>query len=443
MDLLDLTNVNTWLIYGALGALAYLSWQQPRYGVYLITAMLPAYLIRPRIGGLPAAILELAILVLFAVWLLKDKKWKRINVRPWKQTVRVHNEILKQFRTPLALLLLAGFFAMVASPHPLAAFGIFKAYLIEPVLFLIVFSYEIKTMRQRYAIVYCLGCTTMVLGLLAIWQYLTGLGIPNEFWANATTRRVTTIFGYPNANSLFVGPIITLYIGLLVQKKNRIALLYSIPVIALGLFTIVATKSTGALVAVGAAVLLLLFRYRLTRTISVALAIIAVATMLHMAILNGSIPGLSHRVTSNYLDLSSGSLEIRINQWRETLRLLKDHPFMGAGLAGYQTALQPYHTYKFLEIYLYPHNIFLNFWVELGILGLIALLWLTVALVRTIAIALRYSESQEVKNWAYALLLTWVVMYIHGLVDVPYFKNDLSVLFMIMVGLTMKLEVQK
>jgi hypothetical protein len=36
----------------------------------------------------------------------------------------------------------------------------------------------------------------------------------------------------------------------------------------------------------------------------------------------------------------------------------------------------------------------------------------------------------------WALLGAWTTILIHGLVDVPYFKNDLSVLWMLLVGLT-------
>ena len=36
----------------------------------------------------------------------------------------------------------------------------------------------------------------------------------------------------------------------------------------------------------------------------------------------------------------------------------------------------------------------------------------------------------------YPLALAWLTLLIHGLVDLPYFKNDLSLLFFILLGLT-------
>jgi len=34
------------------------------------------------------------------------------------------------------------------------------------------------------------------------------------------------------------------------------------------------------------------------------------------------------------------------------------------------------------------------------------------------------------------LTMMWSTWFIHGLVDVPYFKNDLSVLFFVMLAMT-------
>ena len=105
--------------------------------------------------------------------------------------------------------------------------------------------------------------------------------------------------------------------------------------------------------------------------------------------------------------------------------MLRDHPFFGAGLAGYPKIFSPYHKATYIEIYQYPHNIILNFWSELGLLGLIALLWLIIQFTRT---ALQQKQ--------YRLLACMLVIVIHGLVDVPYFKNDLAVFFWLLIALT-------
>jgi O-antigen ligase len=131
------------------------------------------------------------------------------------------------------------------------------------------------------------------------------------------------------------------------------------------------------------------------------------------------------------LDLSASSLEIRSSQWQETALMLKDNFIFGSGLNAYQKTMEKYHQNDWLEIYLYPHNIFLNFWVELGLFGLLVFLSLMVF----IFISLRnLFKTKNILAWP--LSLTWLIWFIHGLVDVPYFKNDLSILFFIFLVLT-------
>jgi O-antigen ligase len=133
----------------------------------------------------------------------------------------------------------------------------------------------------------------------------------------------------------------------------------------------------------------------------------------------------------------------------------------GVGLSNYQQAITPYHqegifvkdyqdpdwlrktlynqefrksAWQPLEIYLYPHNIVLNFWVELGLLGLIIFTFLFIKIYIK-AITLLKNNKKEFKPILIAIISSISAIIIHGLVDVPYFKNDLSTLFWIIISL--------
>ena len=116
--------------------------------------------------------------------------------------------------------------------------------------------------------------------------------------------------------------------------------------------------------------------------------------------------------------------------------MLKNRPIFGAGLAGYQTAIEPYHRAKYLEIFLYPHTLVLNFWSEMGIAGLGAFFWILVVFFRA-ARKTFLSEEWEGSALAAGALAAMTALFVHGLVDVPYFKNDLAVLFWILCALGM------
>lgn len=170
--------------------------------------------------------------------------------------------------------------------------------------------------------------------------------------------------------------------------------------------------------------------------------------------------------TLNYVTdktmLKDFSGEVRKQQWRETLAMLSEDGrwLWGAGLASYQRRVEPYHQegiffnkerdpkfynelvwgdeeYKWkhwqpVEIYMYPHNVLLNFWTELGVIGTALMLWI---IGKFIYVSVKWKVKSEKRFLALGLLGSMIVIVVHGLVDVPYFKNDLSVMFWILVAL--------
>jgi O-antigen ligase len=135
---------------------------------------------------------------------------------------------------------------------------------------------------------------------------------------------------------------------------------------------------------------------------------------------------------SSIFSLSDDSSSVRVIVWDETFRMLADRPVFGAGLNGYQQALAPYHLAKHIEIFMYPHNILLNYWSELGMIGLVGFIWLL------ILFFIRNARLHHLTSaWLpLGLLAAMVAVVVHGFVDVPYFKNDLAFLFWIMFGLS-------
>ena len=92
---------------------------------------------------------------------------------------------------------------------------------------------------------------------------------------------------------------------------------------------------------------------------------------------------------------------------------------------------------------MYPHNIILNFWSELGLLGLLAFVWL---IGRALLIAGRVYQGLGMGAEKYILLGTvaaLTALVVHGMVDVPYFKNDLAVLFWLLIGIVGLFQIDK
>jgi O-antigen ligase len=118
---------------------------------------------------------------------------------------------------------------------------------------------------------------------------------------------------------------------------------------------------------------------------------------------------------------------VRIYLWRASLDMIRDHPIWGVGLDQF---LYHYPQYMLPEAWRepnlsHPHNVLLDFWLSLGILGLGALLWGLRTFYR------RARSSQDAVRGAAQSLLrgaaaAGVAMLLHGFVDNSYFVQDLA-----------------
>jgi O-antigen ligase len=113
-----------------------------------------------------------------------------------------------------------------------------------------------------------------------------------------------------------------------------------------------------------------------------------------------------------------------VDLWLSSLAMLRDHPLLGVGLDNF--------SYLYQQIYIreggmaepnlsHPHNWLLNFWLELGLLGLISFLLFQGRFWR---LALR-QRGWLIAGAAGAMADTLV----HGLIDQSYFLVDLAFLF--------------
>ncbi len=374
-----------------------------RLGVFLILATLPTYLLRFEILGVPSTLLEVNLLLLIVVWLIRN--------------VGGHTELawLKPWRIPMILLALAATIGVFVAPDRNAALGVWKAYFIEPMAFFVVMRTTLKDYDDGERSLMALGASALIVSAFALFQKVTGLGIPIPWDVEG---RVTSVFPYPNALGLFVGPIVVLSVGALfrsIEARFHFRSWFWFLLIVLGSAAILFSQTEAAWIAIPASLAigaLFLPRWRFIA------APIVVAGLLIVLF----VPAVRSKVL-----LQDYSGEVRQKQWNETVAMLSDHPLFGAGLSGYPTALAPYHTHPEIEIFQYPHDIILNIWSELGLLGLLSCAWLCVRVfveARRSAVVVRSRAFWLTFACGCALL----EMTIHGLVDVPYFKNDLALL---------------
>lgn len=392
----------------------WLTWRQFFWGVLILAATLPSYLIRFSVFGLPTTVLEGMLLILLAVWLRQL----------WRKQIKYDGIYFlgkdrQLWLLGAGLLLLAATISVMISPHSRAAWGIWKAYFIEPAILFLIILTTLKSKDQIIKICWALilGCAPIV--IFALIQKLTGWFIPNPYWRAEDTRRVTGLFDYPNALALYVAPLLPLLWPLIKnvwnKKRGRI---YTALLILLGvgmILSLVFARSTGALLAVSAIAVLVGLWHKQSRYLTIIILIFGFLLL----------PAPLKQTLDQEVLFQGVSGKIRISMWAETIEMLMTKPLLGAGLAGYQDAVRPYHILQWVEVYLYPHNIILNFWTETGLLGLLGF----------IILVFSFFILPAKTPMAKALAASMLIILIHGLVDVPYFKNDLSAFFWLLIGL--------
>lgn len=362
--------------------------------LYGIIVLLPTYLLRWQIGGVPINCLDVIVFG-SALWFIIEQR-RQLWVGLWSYAM-----------VGFAII---GAIATVHSPEPLAALGLYKSYVIAPLLV----GWMVLVLKPRLsAILYCLvGSMSFVL-LIGFIQYLTGYGIPAP-WNNPTGDfRLTSVYDYPNAVGLFLAPILAMCIAWVMHERSHRKLFIQLTLLGCGMLLLSHTQGAVIAVIVAGVFTLLYTRWRL-----VTLAIAGAALVL----------ALLWQPTRDVLLFQDTSGQVRLALWQGTANVLEHEPWLGAGLAGFPSWYAQYKLDQHTELLLYPHNLFLDFWVEFGLLGL---LWLVMMLGSFFVRLARNHQPHSI-----VLLAGMVAILVYGLVDVPYFKNDLAIVFWLVLTLS-------
>ena len=455
------------------------------WAIAVLIIALPSYLIRFSIFGLPSTMLELMIFIAFVTWLSSNWKDQINKIKLVFNNPKNLRKINYPYDKEIMLLLIIAFVATGIAGFSNNALGALKAYFVEPILLYIVILNVFISPKSKVQsgsapakarvpksfdfLIYSLIISAFLVSGFAIFQKITGLGMPFEW---TLSGRVTSFFEYPNAVGLYLGPIILILFGYFLSRisnlKSQVINLFIILTIILSLLSIYFAGSEGALVGVAAGLALFgLLASKKSRLITLSLIIVLTIGIF----INQS----SRDLVVEKMTLKDLSGEIRKQQWRETWEMFKESNqqfIFGTGLSNYQNKIFPYHQegiffnrdndpdfrrkivifdakYKSqywqpVEIYLYPHNIFLNFWTELGLAGMILFAWI-IGKFFVNGIQLIQNSKLKTQNFKFILLgliCAMIVIVVHGLVDVPYFKNDLVVLFWLIIGMMGIIKIQ-
>ncbi|MHB8871078.1 MAG: O-antigen ligase family protein, partial [Candidatus Doudnabacteria bacterium] len=313
----------------------------------------------------------------------------------------------------------AGLISTFVSPDLHRAAGQFLVLFLMPLLIYFPSAFILANPINKIRFVKILFITTGLISAFGIIQYFTLIGLPTEWWGNTNEpKRILSVFEYPNAFALYLAPLLTFLLPFVKQGALK-NLVYKIS-FALGIIALLLTLSRGGWIGFVAAAGVYIMFFATKKERIAAFTGFFIAALIVLAT-----PNLRYRVILPFM--GEKSTVSRFSLWNTANKMIKDSPILGKGLYGFKTNYDKFNSDPNLPSINYPHNIFLNFWVETGLLGLISFLGLTI-----------YFITRAIKQkglLAISTILFLTAIYFHGFADAPYFKNDLALIFWIILSL--------
>jgi O-antigen ligase len=371
-----------------------------RWMALLTVGGLWLYTIRWRDGPLPTTLLENLILATVGLYLVGA--WRQGRRRP----VRTPYDI------PIVLLLLAGAISVLVAKDHRGALGLYRAFFIEPIALYYVGVDLWRRTDDFRTVLGALAIGSSLFALLNIAVFLRALH------AHAVNVGAAPNALYMDANyvAMYLDPIVALATGMVLFAGSARWRWIGAAWLAVSGTALILTFSKGSYLAVAAVAIMVVIsvpRWRVP----------LLAGLILVAIALSRIPLISLRIGEAY-----GSIMGRAEIYSATFRIIRDNPIFGVGLGGFSYQFRNY----FPEVY--PHDIWLTFWVELGLLGVLTFGFILFSLMWRAfrALPLTSGFDRAVLWGILAALVAWTV---HGFVDSPYWKNDMSAEFWIMAAL--------
>ena len=405
-------------------------------GLALVAATVPFYLYPRPLFGKSFPMAEITVLLCLVSWGLRRLLQPPISnlqlPTPNLQSPTSNLQSPSSLDRAALLFVLAASASLFVAEYRHVALRELRVVVLEPALFYLMLRTSRlegvdETIHQAlWRIVDWFVLGAVVVALIGLVQY--GLGV-NVITAEEGFRRLRSVYGSPNNAGLYLGRVLPVLVAIALfgaARGRRVA--YGLAIVPVGL-AILLSFSKGALI------------------LGVPLSLVAVGllaggpwswaslgALLVAAVV--AIPLLRTPRFASLLDIRGGTTFFRLNLWRSSWMMFRDHPWLGVGLDNF--------LYQYRSRYIlpaawqepglsHPHNVLLDYASRLGLVGLVAGLWLQIAFWWQ-ALPLRRLADPDRRALALGLMGSMVNFLAHGLVDTSYFVIDLAFAFFLALG---------
>lgn len=415
------------------GAAAVILWilfyHRPVNGLSLVLFWAPFFMFPVELYVFSFPTAELLLIILFSAWLV------RMGVL-WAKHTKNQTGVnpLRISWQPLDLVVAAwvalGFLTLLWSERRDPAITELRTMILEPALFYLIWRTTVRQERDRTQAVDAFLIGGVLVAVIGLWLYLTGQSV---ITAEAGAGRLASVYGSPNNVGLYLGRCLPFVLAFTLSPANRFRRGFYAAALVIMLITVLLTQSAGALF-IGvpfalAAVFILTYRRR-------ALLPIGGITILGAA---AAVFAMQSARFARLLQFDEGTNFYRLRVWESAVNILRDHPITGLGLDQFLYAFRG--TYILPDAWQepdlsHPHNLILDVWVRLGVLGVIWLITALVVFFRRMARLYRQTDGQPLaRGIVIGAVGCMVNLIAHGLVDNSIFVQDLCYVFVLLLAL--------
>lgn len=362
---------------------------------------------------------EVTILACFLAWLLKGALGSRAKVK---------KEWARGLLDPAVLFFVAATLSLLASEYLSFSLREYRTVIVEPLLFYLLLVTTVRSKEQVWHLTEAFIFLGLAVAVASLYHYFF-VGVVEE---TGEVRRVLAIYHSPNALALFLGRVapiaITLAFFRVMKAEGWRRGFYALSSVII-LIVLYLTYSRGAWIALGVALLFVAVMQGRRRFLVLAPAAAAALAVTSILVPWGRL-------------VSIATIQQRLYLWQAAVNMIKEHPLLGVGLDNF---LYQYPRYMLKEAWAepnvsHPHNLFLDFWSRIGILGVAALIWLQVNFWRRGMSLYRRLVGQREQALVLALMASMVDFLVHGLIDNSLFLVDLALVFWLTFGLMTAME---
>ncbi len=442
---------------------AVLVYKSTRISILLLPLFFPLYLIRFDIAGMPLYFIEGLILIsAIPIFynLLRGKhdilekgtvsKLLYLAKSPFLTKKKPFSEFVKSPFLPITLFVIGALIgsAIVPDESYKHALGILKSWVIIPLIYFFILYRTIKTKEDIQFVIYSYIASAFVLSMMAMFQAVSGQYITID-------SRVSGPFESANYLAMYIAPALvftsvrilqTFIHGVVESASVRWNLferrIYLSGIVSILFVVLILTQSYGGIVGVFVTVFCYMIYERFKTTnketktfLTKIIVFITVVIVLGV----GLAAALNVEKFQNLVKVDEHtSIATRLEIWEVGAKLIKENPVLGIGLGEYErmyseraTELLGHQPYELAR--LHSHNLYMETWLNAGLLGVIAFFWLLIATFIHVKKTVT-SLSVEIRQIMVAVSMMLVYILLHGLIDVPFWKNDLALLFWLIIG---------